>query len=391
MVGSALSDYPSLLKRVKECIRHAQSRAIMLANSEMIHLYWNVGRLLIERQASQGWGAGVLRRLAHDLLNELPEVKGFSERNLKLMTQFCREYPHLLPIGQQAVAQLPSGEHSGNPRTKPAHDKDFTIRQQAVAQLPWGHNVLLMQRIKSPAIRLWYMRETLQHGWSRNVLELMIKRETHRRQGNAITNFSDKLPADQSDLVSHALKDPYIFDFMTMTEPFHERELETQLLRHLEKFLIEVGQGFAFVGRQYHVQVGGDDFYIDLLFYHLQLRCYVVIDLKKGAFKAEYAGKVNFYLNVVDDKLRHPADNPSIGLILCQDRNRVVAEYALRGLQKPIGISEYEITRALPKDLKSSLPSIKEIEAELTQPAKLPPKRPTARKKRNPSATTGRA
>ena len=390
VMRSALSDYPSLLKRVKECIRHAQSRAIMLANSEMIHLYWNVGRLLIERQASQGWGAGVLRRLAHDLLNELPEVKGFSERNLKLMTQFCREYPHLLPIGQQAVAQLTSGQYSRNEQTKPSHDKVFTIRQQPVAQLPWGHNVLLMQRVKSPTIRLWYMRETLLHGWSRNVLELMIKRETHRRQGNAITNFRDKLPAHQSDLVSHALKDPYIFDFMTMTEPFHERELETQLLRHLEKFLIEVGQGFAFVGRQYHVQVGGDDFYIDLLFYHLQLRCYVVIDLKKGAFKAEYAGKVNFYLNVVDDKLRHPADNPSIGLILCQDRNRVVAEYALRGLQKPIGISEYEITRALPKGLKSSLPSIKEIEAELTQPAKLPPKRPAARKKRNPSTTTGR-
>ena len=229
------------------------------------------------------------------------------------------------------------------------------------------------------------------HGWSRNVLELMIKRETHRRQGNAITNFRDQLPADQSDLVSHALKDPYLFDFMTMAEPFHERELETQLLRHLEKFLIEVGQGFAFVGRQYHVQVGGDDFYIDLLFYHLQLRCYVVIDLKKGAFKAEYAGKVNFYLNIVDDTLRHPADNPSIGLILCQDRNRVVAEYALRGLQKPIGISGYEITRALPKDLKSSLPSIKEIEAELTQTDTLPPKRPATRKDRNPLNTTDRS
>jgi predicted nuclease of restriction endonuclease-like (RecB) superfamily len=209
------------------------------------------------------------------------------------------------------------------------------------------------------------MHQSLTHGWSRNVLGLMIENGAHRRRGQVVNNFDLHLPAPQSDFVQQALKDPYIFDFLTLTEPFQERDLETRLLQHLERFLIELGQGFAFVGRQYRVDVGDDDFYIDLLFYHLGLRCFVVIDLKRGPFKAEYAGKLNFYLNVVNDRLRHASDAPTIGLILCQDKKRILAEYALRGVQNPIGISEYELTRALPRELRSRLPTIEAIEAEL--------------------------
>jgi predicted nuclease of restriction endonuclease-like (RecB) superfamily len=375
-----LRDYASLLGQVKDRIRQAQTRAVLSANAEMIQLYWEVGRLLVQQQATQGWGAGVLRRLASDLHNELPEVKGFSERNLKLMTQFHREYPQLSEIGQQPVAQLQAGKVSEP--IEPAASGDVRLGQQLVAQLPWGHNVVLMQKVKSPDIRLWYMQQTLQNGWSRSVLHLMIESKFHARRGKAVTNFPDRLPSIQSDLATQALKDPYIFDFLTLESPFHERELETELLKHLQKFLIELGQGFAFVGRQYHVAVGDDDFYIDLLFYHLTLRCFVVIELKTGQFKAEHAGKMNFYLNVLDDKLRHATDQPSIGLILCQHRNRVVAEYALHGIKKPIGISQYEITRALPKELRSSLPSIEEIEAELTPPVQRPRKQLLMGKKR---------
>jgi predicted nuclease of restriction endonuclease-like (RecB) superfamily len=237
-----------------------------------------------------------------------------------------------------------------------------------------------MEKVKNQATRLWYMEQTLANGWSRNVLLLMVKSDAHRRQGKAITNFERLLPAPQSDLVQQALKDPYIFDFLTLQEPFHERELETNLLRELERFLLELGQGFAFVGRQLHIEVGESDFYIDLLFYHLKLRCFVVIDLKKGEFKPEYAGKMNFYLAIVDDKIRHALDSPSIGLILCQERNHIVAEYALRGMRKPIGISEYELTRALPANLKSALPTVEQIEAELSDSAANSSTEPRAKK-----------
>jgi len=239
--------------------------------------------------------------------------------------------------------------------------------QQLVAQIPWGHNILLMEKIKDIPTRFWYIQQTIENGWSRNVLSLMIKSKAHERQGKAVTNFEKHLPSPQSDLAQQTLKDPYIFDFLTLSKPFQERELETGLIRHLEKFLLELGRGFAFVGRQYHFEISDKDFYIDLLFYHLKLRCFVVIDLKKGDFKPEYAGKMNFYCNVVDDQLRHKHDQPTIGLILCQTRDRILVEYTLRDINKPIGISEYELTRVLPEKLKSSLPSIEEIEAELSR------------------------
>lgn len=357
---TSLFHYTDLLTSVKQRIRQGQTRAVMAANAELIALYWDVGRMIHERQQLEGWGAGVIPRLALDIRNELPEVKGFSERNIKLMVQFYHEYPAMFSIGQRPVAQLPEQMPSTNEISK------MVLMQQLVAQLLWGHNVLLMQKVKDISIRYWYAQTVIEHGWSRDVLNLQINSRAHERQGKAVTNFEARLPPPQSDLVQQALKDPYIFDFLTMEEPFHERELETELIRHLEKFLLELGQGFAFVGRQYRVEVGEEDYYVDLLFYHLKLRCFVVIELKKGSFKAEYAGKMNFYCNVVDDRLRHTDDNPTIGLILCQDRKTVLAEYALRGIDKPIGISEYELTRALPESLKSALPSIEDIERELS-------------------------
>jgi predicted nuclease of restriction endonuclease-like (RecB) superfamily len=383
------ADYPSLLANIKQRIRTAQVRAAFSANAELIRLYWDIGRAIAQRQQREGWGSGVIPRLARDLRDELPEVKGFSERNIKLMTQFYRQYPSLGTVGQPVVAQLPPASGAGQANAgndtqavtaisppavaKSSTDQVAAIVQPLVAQLPWAHNVLLIQKVKDLSTRLWYMRQTLAQGWSRNVLTLMIDGRAHLRQGQAITNFDQQLPGPQSDLAAQAIKDPYIFDFLTLEEPFHERELETGLLAHVEKFLLELGQGFAFVGRQYHLDVGQDDFYIDLLFYHLRLRCFIVVDLKKGPFKAEYAGKMNFYCNVVDDRLRHPTDQPTVGLILCQDQNRLVAEYALKGVNKAIGVSEYRLTRALPTELKSSLPSIKEIEAELS--TSKPPRR----------------
>ena len=239
--------------------------------------------------------------------------------------------------------------------------------QQLVAQIPWMHNILLIEKIKDLPARLWYVQQTITQGWSRNVLQMMIESDAHARQGAAVTNFQANLPAPQSDLARDVLKDPYIFDFLTLDATFRERELETGLVCHLEKFLLELGAGFAFVGRQYHLDIGDDDFYIDLLFYHLKLRCFVVIDLKVGPFRPDYAGKMNFYCNAIDDLLKHGTDQPTIGLILCQEKKKILAEYALRGLDKPIGVSEYELTRALPENLKSALPTIEQIEAELTE------------------------
>jgi len=399
------ADYTRVLKDIKTRIRTAQVKAALAANQEMILLYWDVGRMIEDRQKQAGWGAAVIPRLSRDIRNEMPEVKGFSERNIDRMIAFYREYPEFenaisptplaklepSPISPRAVAKLTATGMKVQRQSSPspisplpvAKLENTAILQPLVAKLPWAHNVLLMQKIKDLSTRYWYMQATLQQGWSRDVLALMINGRTHERQGKAITNFADRLPPIQSDLAQQVVKDPFIFDFMTLEEPFHERELETSLVRHLEKFLVELGQGFAFVGRQVHLDVGEQDFYIDLLFYHLRLRCFVVIELKKGAFKAEYAGKLNFYLNVVDDKLRHPSDSPSIGLILCQDENRLVAEYALKGVDKAIGVSQYQLTRALPKEFRSSLPSIAEIESELSElPRRKPVKTSRSRRRR---------
>lgn len=354
---AARTAFSALLSDVKGRIQAAQARAIFAVNAELVRLYWDVGRIVRERQAHEGWGAGVIPRLSRELHNDLPGLKGFSERNIKLMVQFTSEYPGAFlpgdPIGQPPVAQL-------------ARDAKG---QLPVAQIPWAQNVLLMQKFKDLELRRWYMEQALANGWGRNVLGMMIDAQLHLRHGKAVANFHQRLPAPQSDLARQTLKDPYIFDFLTLAEPFQERELETGLVRHLEKFLLELGQGFAFVGRQFRLDVGDEDFYIDLLFYHLRLRAYVVIELKKGKFKPEHAGKLNFYCNVINDRLRHPSDQPTIGLILCQSQDRLLAEYSLAGIDQPIGISTYELTRALPPTLKSALPTVEEIEAEFGQDA----------------------
>lgn len=372
-----LAHYGALLGNIKQRVQLGQTRAVASANRQMLEMYWDVGQLIHERQTVEGWGAGVIARLSSDLHSELPEVKGFSERNLKRMIRFHLEYPALAPIVPQAVAQLADEGPAANvpqavARLADGSDPVEVDLLPAALTLPWGHNFVLIERVKHRPTRLWYMQQSLAHGWSRNVLTLMIKSDAHARQGAAITNFEAQLPAPQSDLAQQALKDPYVFDFLTLERPFRERELETGLVAHLERFLLELGTGFAFVGRQHHIALGDDDFYLDLLFYHYKLRCFVVIELKAGAFKADYAGKMNLYLNLVDDTMRHPDDRPTIGLILCQDKKKLLAEYALRGVDTPIGVSEYELTRALPESLESSLPSIEDIEAELGAPREAP-------------------
>jgi predicted nuclease of restriction endonuclease-like (RecB) superfamily len=380
------AEFASLLRDIKDRIQQAQTRAVLSANAEMVAMYWDIGRMIHARQQHEGWGAGVIPRLSRELRNELPEEKGFSERNIKRMVAFFRAYPNPTAIVPQAAAQLDASRIVPPPSAKlvPAEKVPQAAAQISASLLwsiPWFHHVILIEKVKDLGSRVWYMAQTLANGWSRNVLQLMIKSGAADRQGQAVTNFDRLLPSPQSDLVQQTLKDPYIFDFLTLQEPFHERELEINLLHQLERFLLELGQGFAFVGRQYPLTVGGRDFAIDLLFYHLKLRCFFVIDLKRGEFKPEYAGKMNFYLGVVDDKLRHEADAPSIGLILCQDRNHIVAEYALRGVEKPIGISEYELTRALPARLQSALPTVEEIEAELADAIKDEPAKPKTRTK----------
>ncbi len=354
------SDYAALLTDIRQRVRLAQTRAVMAVNAELIRLYWEIGSLIAGRQQQEGWGAGVIPRLARDLHNELPEEKGFSERNIKRMLAFYRAYPHLEKV-PQPVAQTADPEKVPQPVA--------LFPPELLLSLPWGHHAELMAKVKEPAARQWYMQAAVQFGWSRNILVMQIESAAHQRQGRATNNFAERLPPPESDMAQQTLKDPYIFDFLTLADGFRERELEAGLVSHLEKFLLELGQGFAFVGRQYHLDLGEDDFYIDLLFYHLKLRCFVVIDLKRGAFKPEYAGKMNFYCNVVDDRLRHPGDAPTIGLILCQLPNRVLAEYALRGMDKPIGVSTFELTRALPTDLQASLPSIEAIEQALADEA----------------------
>jgi predicted nuclease of restriction endonuclease-like (RecB) superfamily len=370
----ALNDYISFFSDIKLKIREAQIKATLSANAQMIQMYWDIGKMISEKQKVEGWGKNVIAKLSQDLKKEMPEVKGFSERNLKNMLRFANEYA----IVQQAVAQLQSTSkqdviYPQLPFVKLANSKDAfssvvvtNINDwQIILSIPWGHNIILIEKIKELDTRFWYIKQTVENGWSRDVLTSMIKSKLHDRNRSVTNNFDAKLFNFQSELVKQTLKDPYIFDFLTLTEPFLERELEVELTKHIQNFLLELGTGFAFVGRQFHLQVGDKDYYIDLLFYHLKMRCFVVIDLKKGAFKPEYAGKINFYCSVIDDLLKHNLDEPTIGLILCENKNKIIAEYALKGMQKPIGISEYELNKTLPEHLKSALPSIEEIENEL--------------------------
>ena len=369
-----LALYRDLLAEIKSRIRVAQNRAALSANAEMILLYWDIGRMIAARQEREGWGAGVIPKLAVDLKNELPEEKGFSERNLKRMLRFFREYPAMAEKVPQPASLL-QGDQNQSDGIVPqpaaqliqAPTTASPLPPNLLFGIPWFHHVILIEKIKELPTRSWYAGQTLEQGWSRDTLTLQIKNRAHERQGAAITNFTSTLPSIHASIAQGLLKDPYLFDFLTLTETFLERELETGLVAHIQKFLIELGRGFAFVGRQYPLTVSDREFFIDLLFYHLHLRCFVVVDLKKGDFKPEYAGKMNFYCSAVDAQLRHAGDAPTIGLILCQTKDRILAEYSLKDIHKPIGVADYELTRALPAELASSLPSIETIEAELSQ------------------------
>lgn len=331
-----LLGYDDFLRDLKDRIRTAQVRAALSVNQELVLLYWQIGRDILLRQQQQGWGAKVIDRLSADLRQAFPEMKGFSPRNLKYMRALATIYP----------------------------DEQFV--QQAVAQIPWGHNVRILDHVKESVEREWYIRKTIENGWSRDILELQIESRLYHRQGKAVTNFDRTLPPLQSDLAQQLLKDPYNFDFLTLGDDARERDLERGLLHHVKDFLLELGKGFAFVGSQYRLDVGGEEFFLDLLFYQLHLRCFLVIDLKWRGFKPADLGQMNFYLSAVDDLLRHEGDQPSIGLILCKTKNKIVAEYALRDTNKPIGISEFRWTEMLPEELQASLPTIEELEAKLS-------------------------
>jgi predicted nuclease of restriction endonuclease-like (RecB) superfamily len=327
----------------KHVVRHAvrryhtgfKSNAKLAVNRELVLLYWHIGRDILARQVAQGWGAKVIERLAHDLRAAFPEMKGFSRANLMYMRSFADAWP------------------------------DAEIVQQAVGQLPWGHNLVLLTRLKNPQQRLAYAQSAVTHGWSRNVLNIHIETRLLERTGQAVNNFETSLPGPLSDLARQSLKDPYRLDFLGLSKAAGEREIENALVKHVSEFLLELGAGFAFVGRQVLLDVGGDEFFIDLLFYHLKLRCYVVIELKGGKFKPEHIGQLGFYLTAVDAQVKHPQDGPTIGLLLCKTKNKVVAEYALRNTAQPLGVSEYQLVDSLPPELLTSLPSIEHIEREL--------------------------
>lgn len=378
--------YVELLDDLKSRVRTSQVKAALSVNRELIQLYWDIGRLIVDRQERAGWGASVIDRLASDLQRAFPGLQGFSPSNISRMRAFFLAYrderedsaqavPKLTgPNSAQAVPKLaakkvaqPVGQLAKSKVAQAVRLLDGPPLPTPLSEIPWGHNIVLLHKLADHSARLWYAQQTVAHGWSRAVLTVQIETNLHGRQGQAVSNFATTLPAPQSDLAQQTLKDPYLFDFLTIGPEAHERDLEHDLLAHIQRFLLELGVGFAFVGRQVPVQVASESFSIDLLFYHLRLRAFVVIDLKMEPFQPEFAGKMNFYLSAVDDQMRHPDDQPSIGLILCKRRDRIIAEYALRDLSKPIGVSEWQtkLVQSLPKNLRGQLPTIEEIETEL--------------------------
>lgn len=332
------TDYRQGLEDIKRRIQSAQTRAVLAANTELLQLYWDIGRQLAQWQKERDWGTAVVEQMATDLQSAYPGIKGFSRPSLFAMRQF---YAFFSPrFGQ------------------------FEFVSQPVRQIPWGHIRTLLVKVKSVDEALLYAQACVDNGWSRSVLTLQVEQRYHERIGQAASNFAKALPAPQSELVQQSLKDPYVFDFLTLQADAVERDIENQLVAHITRFLLELGKGFAFLGRQYALQVNGRDYFLDLLFYHARLKCYVVIELKAGAFKPEYVGKLNFYLSAVDDLLRTEGDQPTIGLILCKDKDHLDVEYALRDIHKPMGVSSF-ITKDIPLDVQSQLPSVQEIEDEL--------------------------
>ncbi len=335
MPDDLIADYQELLQNLKKQIRNAQIKAALSVNRELVLLYWQLGKQILLKQQQEGWGTKVIERLSQDLRGEFPQMDGLSSRNLQYMRFLAEAYP------------------------------DEQIVQQLVAQIPWGHNVRILDKVKNPKERLWYIQQTIENGWSRNVLVHQIESDLYKRQGSAVSNFEDTLIPTQSDLAKQLIKDPYNFGFLSLGKEAQERDLENALIDHMRDFLLELGVGFAFVGSQYHLEMVGEDFYIDLLFYHLRLRCFVVIDLKMDKFKPEFSGKMSFYVSAIDDLLKHPDDQPTIGIILCKTKNQTIAEYSLRDMKKPISVSNYQLGDVLPEQLQKNLPTVEQLEAEL--------------------------
>lgn len=366
-------NYAALLRQIKQRVLLAQQRAIYAANEEMLRMYWDIGKMLQQSQQTDGWGKKTLQRLSVDLKNDYPEIKGFSVRNMQCMMQFFGEYNQELTmvkgatpiITQSVIAQL---EKASKAMTQsviaPLEGYNFAL---PIKHLGWTHNLILMQQVKDIRARYWYMVQSIASHWKTRYLQEAIQLDYYGKHGALANNFTETLPAPEADEVKSLLKDPYIFDMLTFTDQYNERDVEIGLVKHVEKFLVEMGAGFAFMGRQYHIEVSGDDYYIDMLMYNTFLHRYLVIELKDTEFKPEYIGKLNFYCSAVDDVLCREGDNRTIGLLLCKTKDRIKAEYALRDIQKPIGISDYELGQVLPKNFRGSLPTIEEIEKELEQ------------------------
>ncbi len=343
-----LAAYQDLLNTIKQRIASVRLRVAMAASRELILFYRELGALIADKQAQSQWGDKLITQLSADLQKAFPDLKGLSSSNLKYCLRFFQFYASEQEAFKVGGTSTPFG-------------------QQPVDQIPWGHNILIFTKCRDVAEANFYLSQTLEHGWSRDVLALQLKSNLYARVGKAVTNFSRTLPPPQSDLAQQTLKDPYTFDFMAMTAPYNELDVERQLTQHITQFLLELGKGFAFVGRQYHLEITGNDYYIDLLFYHITLKCYVVVELKNRKFIPEYAGKLNFYLSAVDSLLKRDDDQPTIGLLLCRDKNNIEVEFALRDMNKPMGVSEYNLVEALPDNLKGALPTVEEIESDLQQ------------------------
>lgn len=340
----SIKEYTATLAAIKKRIKQAQVKATLAANKELLFLYWEIGKIISEKQEEQGWGSKIIEKLANDLQNAFPGMAGFSKRNIFRIQAFYAAYE----IVPQAVAQF----------------ADFPI-----FNIPWGHNAVLLEKLKKNDMRIWYAQKAIENGWSRTMLEHWIDANLYRREGKALTNFKHTLPVPDSDFAQQSLKDPYLFDFLTLHQEHLEQELEQGLIDHIQKFLLELGQGFAFVGRQVHLEVENKDFYIDLLFYHTRLHCYLVIELKATDFDPRDTGQISFYLAAVDAQIKQAEDKPTIGLLLCKSKSKLIVEYALRSNVAPIGVASYEtkLVESLPKDLKSKLPTIEEIEAGLAK------------------------
>ncbi|HRP02204.1 MAG TPA: PDDEXK nuclease domain-containing protein, partial [Candidatus Kapabacteria bacterium] len=341
-------EYKNWIQELKLKVRSAQIKAAIAVNKELILFYWELGSMISQKIRQSNWGDKILENVSKDLKEAFPEMSGFSERNLKYCKFFYEFYSE--SIGQQLVALLP---------------EKLMFRQQLVAQIPWGHNILIFTKLKRLDEALFYIQKTIENNWSRDVLGLQIKSNLFNRQGKTISNFKNTLPEPFSDLAQQTLKDPYVFDFLQLTEGYKEKDIENQLVNHIKQFLLELGKGFAFVGQQYHIEIAEKDYYIDLLFYHIKLKCYVVIELKNTAFVPEYAGKLNFYLSAIDSLVKENDDKPTIGILLCREKNNIEAEFSLRDIHKPMGVSEFELTHILPENLKSALPTIEELENKL--------------------------